>query len=176
MLQALRRRLERDEEGFTLIELMVVVLIIAILLAIAIPTFLGARTKAQDRAAQSSLRNALTAEKTFYTDTQQYTVTVLSLQAIEPSIQWQTAAPTASGQVAVSFVTAPAPNATNSAIVLTAYSGSGTCFSMVDETATGTNAAGTWYKFFNNPCTPPTGAPATAPITKGAINVWGNTF
>ena len=49
MLEALRKRLEHDEEGFTLIELMVVVLIIAILLAIAIPTFLGARSRAQDR-------------------------------------------------------------------------------------------------------------------------------
>src|SRR5437763_8482530 len=40
------------------------------LLAIAIPTFLGARSRAQDRAAQSNLRNALTAEKTYYTDTE----------------------------------------------------------------------------------------------------------
>ena len=51
---------------------MVVVLIIAILIAIAIPTFLGARQRAQDRAAQSDLRNGLTAEKTFYTDSQTY--------------------------------------------------------------------------------------------------------
>ena len=49
---------DRGEDGFTLIELMVVILIIAILIAIAIPTFLGARQKAQDRAAQSNLRNA----------------------------------------------------------------------------------------------------------------------
>ena len=54
----LRSRLD-SEEGFTLIELMVVVLIIAILIAIAIPTFLGARQRAQDRAAQSDLRNGL---------------------------------------------------------------------------------------------------------------------
>ena len=77
MLQMLRTRLDRDDEdGFTLIELMVVVLIIAILLAIAIPTFLGAKGKSQDRAAQSNLRNALTAEKTFYTDNQTYPVGV----------------------------------------------------------------------------------------------------
>ncbi|MEY2553081.1 MAG: type pilus assembly protein PilA, partial [Ilumatobacteraceae bacterium] len=43
-----------SDTGFTLIELMVVVLIIAILLAIAIPTFLGAQNKAKDRSAQSS--------------------------------------------------------------------------------------------------------------------------
>ena len=67
------RRDGNDEGGFTLIELMVVVLIIAILIAIAIPTFLGARERAQDKAAQSSLRNGLTAAKTIYTDSEDYT-------------------------------------------------------------------------------------------------------
>ena len=66
------RRDGNDEGGFTLIELMVVVLIIAILIAIAIPTFLGARERAQDKAAESSLRNGLTAAKTIYTDSEDY--------------------------------------------------------------------------------------------------------
>ena len=69
MLTIARKRLQKDDEdGFTLIELMVVVLIIAILLAIAIPTFLGAQDRARDRGAQSELRNALTAAKTIATD------------------------------------------------------------------------------------------------------------
>ena len=69
MLTLARKRLQKDEEdGFTLIELMVVVLIIAILLAIAIPTFLGAQDRARDRGAQSELRNSLTAAKTIATD------------------------------------------------------------------------------------------------------------
>ena len=69
MLAIARQRLQKDDEdGFTLIELMVVVLIIAILLAIAIPTFLGAQDRARDRAAQSDLRNAVTAAKTIATD------------------------------------------------------------------------------------------------------------
>jgi len=77
------------EEGFTLIELMVVVLIIAILIAIAIPQFLGARSRAQDRAAQSSLRNALTAAKTAYTDQSSYgQATSTDLPAIEPSLTY----------------------------------------------------------------------------------------
>jgi type IV pilus assembly protein PilA len=67
MLEYFRRRRE-NEEGFTLIELMVVVLIIAILIAIAIPTFLGAQNRARDRAAQSDLRNAFTAAKSIATD------------------------------------------------------------------------------------------------------------
>ena len=79
----------RDEEdGFTLIELMVVVLIIAILIAIAIPTFLGARQRAQDRAAQSDLRNGLTAEKTVYTDSQAYDATTATMKGVESSLDW----------------------------------------------------------------------------------------
>src|SRR5256885_13522922 len=88
MIEKIARKLDNEEKGFTLIELMVVVLIIAILIAIAIPTFLGARQRAQDRAAQSDLRNGLTAEKTVYTDSQAYDATAATMKGIESSLDW----------------------------------------------------------------------------------------
>jgi type IV pilus assembly protein PilA len=83
------REARQDDRGFTLIELMVVVLIIAILIAIAIPTFLGLRQRAQNRSAQSNLRNGLTAAKGFYTDNESYTgFTAVIAEGIEPPLTW----------------------------------------------------------------------------------------
>ncbi len=66
MVSALRRLAE--DEGFTLIEVMVVVLIIAILITMGLPTFLGVRARFEDRAAESELREATVAARIIYTD------------------------------------------------------------------------------------------------------------
>jgi type IV pilus assembly protein PilA len=79
------RTIRRDDEGFTLIELMVVVMIIAVLIAIAIPSFLGFRKSAQDRSAQSELRNVLLSEKAYWLDNGDYTQTAADITAFEPN-------------------------------------------------------------------------------------------
>src|SRR5206468_11344498 len=126
VIERLCQRSEREERGFTLIELMVVVLIIAILIAIAIPTFLGARQRAQDRAAQSNVRNALTAEKTFFTDGQAYTEQASDMTAIEPSLSYTNTAASMAATGNIVYIKVYGTPATT--LVVGAQSGSGKCF------------------------------------------------
>jgi len=110
-----------SDAGFTLIELMVVLLIMAILLAIAIPTFLGVKGGAQDRAAQSDLNTALTNAKAIYGNNQSYVSGTLTglLNSSEASLSF-------SGGTNSTFT--QATNAPGNIYVFSAADGNGIAF------------------------------------------------
>ena len=121
------------DRGFTLLEVMVVVLVIGILLAVGIPTFLGARGRAQDRAAQSSLRSGLTSAAVIYTDRLDFTdADPVGLATAEPGFTYvgSTTASTDDEELSV------ASTASGDRWGAAALSDSGTCFYVrIDATA-----------------------------------------
>jgi type IV pilus assembly protein PilA len=169
---------------------MVVVLIIAILLAIAIPTFLGARNAANARSAQSNLRNALTAEQTYWTnnqgwDTAPNPATAGSVAATETALNWSASGAVTPGNA----VLVVSDVATNNGVLLIAAAKDGHCYGIeaIDQPLSTGQAAGTYYFDSGNSTANGTGCTvtqvptmgATAPVTGSAAafaTKWATTF
>ena len=187
MLSSIKQRMDREDEGFTLIELMVVLLIIAILLAIAIPTFLGARNTANARSTQENLRNALTAEQTNWTSNQSFAT---SLSADEPSLTWLSTAPAAAGKSEVEAVlyseapsgaalNATAGGTTDDGVMLVGFGKDNNCYAIYQSDNASMDF--TAYQQFaptSSACatpTAPTGTPASQSAASNAGS-WSSSF
>jgi type IV pilus assembly protein PilA len=129
---------EGCDAGFTLIEVTVVLVIVAILLAIAVPTFLSMTGSADERAAQSNLNTSLTAAKSaFQGDGQYYTkaaTLVVSMNSAEPSLSYQSGDAGPLNKISAQNTTSVATAADGNAVVLAALAtNTGDCWYVVDN-------------------------------------------
>ncbi len=118
MFPRTRQGAEDDDEGFTLIELLVVIIIIGVLASIAIPVFLNQRKKAYDAQAKSDIKNASTAEETYFSDYNAYTANTAALPGYAKSAN--------AGTVAIVIV--PGSSGATGTYMLTSLSDSGDTF------------------------------------------------
>jgi len=135
-----------DDEGFSLIELMVVLLVLAVLLTIAIPTFLGTTATADNRSAQSNLITAFTDAKTqfqnggqtyFVGGTQDAAAFAGLLDAAQLDLKFRAGSlgpSTSQGSSDSMSTISVAVSADGNGLVLAAYSVPGNCFYVVDNT------------------------------------------
>lgn len=156
---------EESEAGFTLIELLIVLLIMAILMAIAIPTFLGIRATAQNRAAETNLRDVLADVQAQYVNADSFSgVTMAKMQAYEPVYTWVTTGATNAVPNEVSLVI---PNLSGNAqsAIMADQSATGECYgiaqinSALSQLDLNNGASpGTWYGKWppvnGSPCSP----------------------
>ena len=121
----------RSEDGFTLLELMMVVLILGVLLAMSMSTFSGVKERAQDSAAKATAATALETGRVVFTDTGNYTnVSADDLTAAEPSLNFVDEDEVSSGPNSAStWVVDPT---TGYIFVAAVYSDSGKCFFVRD--------------------------------------------
>ena len=157
-----KRRQKNEEEGFTLIELMVVVLIMGILMAIAIPTFLSTRGAANDASAKSDATNAFTNEKAYYSSNLQFLDTTTNADngpSLDSTLPWGN--PTTAGSEAVAAYVSSVTPGTNNAVLIAASSKSGHCFYIADVEQANSSIVG--YYATTQACSSSTPLPTSAP-------------
>ena len=187
------------ERGFTLVEMMVVVLVLGVLMAIALPTFLGTRKAATAASATSEAQSALTDEKALYSSTLGFEDVAAgrgalkAAQDLDPGLHWSGSTTVRPGDVTALagsvdratgvFSEAAAAGDRGQAVVIEALGGSGTCFYVADfevstslsilgfaESSGPAGCAGTAVTFPVSSPAPTGGAAGTHVVTGNAIS------